>query len=201
MNRIEALYSHIDIKDKVVDVGCDQAKLSLMLEKRNQSSIASDISQKVIMKAKQSINSPLIDLRVSDGLSSIHENEADTVVLSGMGAHTIIDILSKTKLKFNKIITISNNHHDYLRTKMNDLDYKVSKEQIVKENNKYYNLIVFVPGNMNYSEKELLLGLNHVDKNMYDEYLDYLLKKYTNIQKMSNSKNETINKIIGYIKQ
>ena len=201
MNRIEALYSHIDIKDKVVDVGCDQAKLSLMLESRRQSSIASDISQKVIMKAKQSINSPLIDLRVSDGLSSIHENEADTVVLSGMGAHTIIDILSKTKLKFNKIITISNNHHDYLRTKMNDLNYKVSKEQIVKENNKYYNLIVFVPGNMNYSEKELLLGLNHVDKNMYDEYLDYLLKKYTNIQKMSNSKNETINKIIGYIKQ
>ena len=44
MNRIEALCSFIDECDKVVDVGCDQAKLGLMLAKRGQSSIASDRS-------------------------------------------------------------------------------------------------------------------------------------------------------------
>ena len=52
MNRIEAIYQLIDENDKVVDVGCDQAKLSILLAKRNQSSIASDISEKVIIKAK-----------------------------------------------------------------------------------------------------------------------------------------------------
>ena len=71
MNRIEALYSLIDINDNVVDVGCDQAKLSLMLANRNQSSIACDISENVINRAKKSIDSPLIDLRVSNGLSNI----------------------------------------------------------------------------------------------------------------------------------
>ena len=44
MNRIEALYSFINEEDMVVDVGCDQAKLGLMLAKRGQKSIASDRS-------------------------------------------------------------------------------------------------------------------------------------------------------------
>ena len=61
MNRIETIYSYIDENDKVVDVGCDQAKLSIMLSQRNQSSIAVDISEKVIEKAKQNIKSNLID--------------------------------------------------------------------------------------------------------------------------------------------
>ena len=84
MNRIEAIYSFISIDDKVVDVGCDQAKLSLMLAKRNQSSIASDVSENVINRAKNDIKSDLIDLRVSNGLSNIKEGEADTLVLAGM---------------------------------------------------------------------------------------------------------------------
>ncbi len=200
MNRIETIYSLIDIKDKVVDVGCDQAKLSLMLAKRNQSSIASDISENVINKAKRDINNPLIDLRVSNGLSNIKENEADTLVLAGMGTHTIIEILSNTNLKFNKIITISNNYHDILRNKMNDLNYIVDKEQIIKENNKYYNLILFIPGNKEYSKKELLLGLNHIDKQMYKEYLEYLLNKYLNIKRSSKDNNPKIDEMINIIK-
>ena len=51
MNRIESIYSLININDKVVDVGCDQAKLSIMLAKRGQSSIACDISEKVINRS------------------------------------------------------------------------------------------------------------------------------------------------------
>jgi tRNA (adenine22-N1)-methyltransferase len=199
LNRIEAINSLINETDKVVDVGCDQAKLSLMLEKRGMSSIASDISEKVIEKAKKDIKSPLIDLRVSDGLSNIKKGEADTLVLSGMGTYTIIDILSKTNLRFNKIITISNNYHDILRNKMNDLNYKVRCEQIVKENNKYYNLIVFDCGKANYSETEIYLGLNHIDKKMYLEYLEYLLKKYKNIKNDSKDKNIKIDKMIELI--
>ena len=139
MNRIEAIYSFIDLKDRVVDVGCDQAKLGILLAKRNQKSIASDISPKVIERASLDIRKlgldNLIDLRVSNGLQNIKEAEADTLVLSGMGTHTILEILNNTKLKFNKIITISNNYHDILRDKMNELNYKVDKELIIKENN------------------------------------------------------------------
>ena len=196
MNRIEAIYSFISESDKVVDVGCDQAKLGIMLAKRNQSSIASDISEKVIEKAKNDIKSDLIDLRVSNGLEKIKEGEADTLVLSGMGSHTILDILNNTKLRFNKIITISNNDHDLLRIKMNELNYMVDSEQIIKENNKYYNLIVFVPGNKKYNDYEINFGLNHKDKELYNEYLNYLKNKYKNIKKSSKNKNKKISSLL-----
>ncbi len=199
MNRIEAIYSFIDECDKVVDVGCDQAKLSIMLAKRNQSSIASDISEKVISKAESDIVNPLIDFRVSNGLEGINEGEADTLVLAGMGTYTILEILNNTKLRFKKIITISNNYHDILREKMINLNYKVSKEQIIKENNKYYNLILFENGKTNYNESEILIGLNHVDNNLYKEYLEFLLNKYLNIKKYSKDKNDKIDKLINII--
>ena len=199
MNRIEAIYSFINIDDKVVDVGCDQAKLSLMLAKRNQHSIACDISINVINKAKENIKSPLIDLRVSNGLENIEIGEADTLVLSGMGTYTIIEILKNTTLRFKKIITISNNYHDTLREKLNELNYIVEEELIIKENNKYYNLILFTEGNRKYSEEEILLGLNHKDKNLYNEYLKYLLEKYNDIKKNSKDKNNKIDKMISLL--
>lgn len=203
MNRIEAIYSFIDLKDRVVDVGCDQAKLGILLAKRNQKSIASDISPKVIERASLDIRKlgldNLIDLRVSNGLQNIKEKEADTLVLSGMGTHTILEILNSTKIKFNKIITISNNYHDILRDKMNELNYKVDKELIIKENNKYYNLILFTKGIKKYSQKELLLGLNQVDSELYKEYLNHLLNKYKIIKKSSKDKNIKIDEMITLI--
>ena len=203
MNRIETIYSLIDKNDKVVDVGCDQEKLGIMLAKTNIKSIASDISVNVINRAKEDINklglSEYIDLRVSNGLSNIKNGEADTLVLSGMGTHTILEILNNTNLRFKKIITISNNYHDILRTKMNDLNYKIDKEIIIKENNKYYNLIEFIEGNNNLTRKEILLGKNHEDTSLYNEYLDYLRNKYINIKKQSQDKNDKIDEMLEYI--
>ena len=203
MNRIDAIYSFIDLKDRVVDVGCDQAKLGILLAKRNQKSIASDISPKVIERASLDIRKlgldNLIDLRVSNGLQNIKEKEADTLVLSGMGTHTILEILNNTKLRFNKIITISNNYHDILRDKMNELNYKVDKELIIKENNKYYNLILFTKGIKKYTKKELLLGLNQVNNELYKEYLNHLLNKYKTIKKSSKDKNIKIDEMITLI--
>lgn len=201
MNRIEAINSFINEDDLVVDVGCDQAKLGLLLASRNIASIASDISVNVINKAKETINNPLIDLRVSDGLLNIKEGESDTLVLSGMGTYTMLDILSKTNLRFKKIITISNNNHDMLRSGMNKLNYKVDSELIIKENNKYYNLINFVEGTTDYTKKDLLLGLNHKDIEKYKEYLNYLLKKYNKIKETSKDKNNKINDVIDLINE
>ena len=203
MNRIETIYSFIDLDDRVVDVGCDQAKLGILLAGRNQKSIASDISEKVIEKASLDIKKlgldNLIDLRVSNGLSNIKDGEADTLVLSGMGTHTILEILEYTNLRFKKIITISNNYHDILRNKMNELNYKVEIEQIIIENNKYYNLILFTEGTKRYSKKELTLGLNHKDNNLYKEYLNYLLNKYKKIKESSKDKNIKIDEMISLI--
>ena len=89
-----------------------------------------------------------------------------------------------------------NNKHDVLRYKMNELNYKVDYEIIIKEKDMYYNLIVFIPGNNSYSEEELLLGTNHKDNIMYKEWKEYLLSKYREIEKSSKDKNNKINNMI-----
>ena len=204
MNRIEALCSYIENEDKVVDVGCDQAKLGIMLAGRGINSIASDVSVHVINRAKLTIEKlnleDKVKLIVSDGLACVNE-DVDTLVMAGMGTTTMLDILNNTDLKFKKIITISNNHHDILRFNLNKLGYCVYEEMVINENGKYYNLIVFKEGNYDYSEKELLLGLNHKNKELYHEYLNYLLNKYEKIKLSSKDKNDNIDKYIMLIKE
>lgn len=204
MNRIEALSSFINEDDKVIDVGCDQAKLGIMLAYRGIKSIGSDISEKVITKAQETIDkldlNSYVKLIVSDGLVDVKE-DVDTLVLAGMGSHTMLEIIYKTNIKFKKIITISNNYHDMLRRDMLKYNYCVSEELIINENNKYYNLIVFVPGTRDYTEEELLIGVNHKNKELYNEYLTFLLNKYLNIKKDSKDKNSKIDLLIEIIKK
>lgn len=199
MNRIETIVSIITSNDKVADIGCDQVEVGIMLAKKGIKSIASDISIKVIEKAKEKINAlnldSFIDLRISDGLKNIKEEEANALVIAGMGTYTILSILDTNK-RFNKIITISNNKHDVLRYKMNELNYKVDYEIIIREKDIYYNLILFIPGNKEYNEEELLLGTNHKDILMYKEWKEYLLSKYMDIEKNSKDKNNKINNMI-----
>ncbi len=44
-----------------------------------------------------------------------------------------------------------------------------------------------------------MIGLNHVDNNLYKEYLEFLLNKYLNIKKYSKDKNDKIDKLINII--
>ena len=203
MNRIETIVSCISSNDKIADIGCDQIEVGVLLAKKGIKSIASDISINVVNEARKKLEKldleEYIDLRVGNGLESIKQDDANALVLAGMGAYTIIDILSNSNKIYNKIITISNNNNDLLRDKMNDLGYKVDYEIIIKERKKYYNLIVFIPGNYNYTEKELLLGLNHKNLETFNEWKEYLLQKYKKIQNESKDKNNKINTIIKYL--
>ena len=117
MNRIDTIVSLINDNDLVADIGCDQVEVGIKLAKRGIKSIASDISDNVIKKAKEKVKTlgleDYIDLRTSNGLNKINDNEVNTLVIAGMGAYTIIDILNTNK-RFNKIITISNNHNDLI---------------------------------------------------------------------------------------
>lgn len=201
--RIKAIASYILPTDKVADIGSDQALLSIHLSKKGMPSIATDIKESIINRAKEkaaSLNlSHYIDFRVMDGIIFLTKEEADTLVLAGMGAHTIIKILEKTKFTYKKIITISNNNHFLLRKRMLDLGYKISVEEIIYEKSKYYNLIIFIPGNTKYSERDLYIGLNHQNKKLLKKYNEELLTK--NIEIYQKSKNKEIKKLIEILEK
>lgn len=202
MTRIEEIVSFIDENDFVADIGCDQVEVGVLLAKKGIKSIGSDISSKVISKAKEKVKKlgleDYITLNVSDGLNNI-DDKVDTLVLAGMGAFTISDIILKSNKRYKKIITISNTDNDYLRYKMTNFGYSISCEKIIYDKGKYYNIIVFGNGKQNYSEKELMIGVNIIKNDTYYNYHNYLLNKYKKILLNSNYRNEKVKLMIDYL--
>ena len=195
--RIEIISNYINETDKIADIGCDQALLSEVLAKRNIYSIASDIKKTIVDSAQKRIGdlnlSEYVKFIVSDGVKKI-DDSVDTVVLSGMGTYTILKILKDSNKQYKKVITISNNNHDILRTKMLELGYEIDKEEIIYEKSKFYNLILFKIGYCEYSEEEVLFGKNHQNSELFIKKIEYDLNKYKKIYKLNKSK-DTYRKI------
>lgn len=193
--RLLTILSFINEKDKIVDIGCDHAYLSMLLAKRGQASVAVDVVSSIIDKLKKQNKNPLISFYKSDGLENINDSLYDMPVLSGMGTYTILNIIKKSNKNFDKVLTCSNGKYKLLRSGMLELGFVSVKEQIVKENNKYYNIILFKKGNKKYSEKELYFGINHQDKKMLKEYNDYLKRKYEKIKNKVPKDSEVLKEI------
>lgn len=200
--RIEAINNLITDTDKVIDVGCDSAKLSNLLAKRGIHSIASDLRKNIIDNCINNTSEELkhyIDYRVGNGLEVLNEKDnINIAVLSGMGTYLILNILQNYQIP--KIITISNNNHYLLRKEMVKRGYIISKEEIIKENKKYYNLIEFVTGKKEYTEKDLYVGVNHINKDLFEEYKLYKIKKLTLLLKnVPNERKEGIQNEINML--
>lgn len=198
MTRLEVISSYIDDNEKVLDVGCDQALLSKLLSKRRIYSVASDIVPSIIENAKKNLmplEKEYITFKVGNGIT-IEENDY-TLVLSGMGTYNILKILSESKVKFNKIITISNNNHDILRKDMASLGYYVKSEEIIKDKGKYYNLIIFDTNKRKYTKEDIVVGVNHKNKELLKEKNLYLINKYKDILKSVN--NEKLKNILDIL--
>ena len=200
--RLEALASFIDEDSSCLDVGCDHGLLDIYLFKnrKNIRLVASDINKKPLEKAKDNflkyhVND--IELRLGNGLDVI-DSTIDTVIISGMGGLTICDILKKEKLANVKKIVLSPNKDFYeVRKKVMELGYSIEKEQIVKENNKYYLILSCQKKDSNYQEDELRYGtISMIKDEVYKDYLNYLIIKYTNrLDKIPNKYQKEIDEL------
>lgn len=129
---------------KIVDIGCDHGltDIYILQTKKDVSIIASDINEKALSNAITNIKKYKLENKistiVSDGLSEIDTDNIDTIIISGMGAHTIVGILQMGKSKLaniDSIIIQSNNDLDFLREKVTKLGYYIEDEALVKEKN------------------------------------------------------------------
>lgn len=182
--RLEVVANYVSDNAKLVDIGCDHGLLDIYLAKtrKNITIIASDINENALSNAISNIKKykleNIISYRISNGLDNILKEEIDTIVISGMGAHTIVGILYKNmqKLKYVKdIIVQSNNNIDFLRYKITKLGYFIKDEKLVKDAGIIYTVICFTKGRKYYSKKKLYFGpvlLNNKD--------DLFKEKYTN---------------------
>lgn len=160
--RLLAIADYIDDEDKIVDVGCDHGYLDifLALNKKNNMIIASDISPVVIKSTKNNVAKYNLETKIkvycTNGIDNIKERY-NTIVISGLGAHTILDILKKDN-KAGKLVIQSNNHWQMIRNEIVKLNYILKNEKLIYENKKLYSIMMFVKDKGKLTNQVKLVG-------------------------------------------
>ena len=194
--RLEAISSLVPVNAKLIDVGCDHALLDIYLYQKKISNkiIATDVNANALNNAKENIKKVKLDkyieTRLGNGIDPLNSSDdIDTIIMSGMGAHTIVGILKNNyqKLKnINNIIIQSNTKLFFLRKEMTKLNYKIENELIVLDNKKTYIIIKFIKGRERYNKKELYFGpvLLKNNSKLFQEYNKKELEKLKMIFKL-----------------
>ncbi|MCR5483616.1 MAG: class I SAM-dependent methyltransferase [Bacilli bacterium] len=198
-NRLKSLAKYFDKDDKVIDIGCDHALLDIYLIEEGilKNMIVSDIHEKALQQGIDNIKlhklEKRIETRLGNGLEVLNENDdIDTVLISGMGTSTIIDILDgsifplgPTK-KLKKLVIQSNNDHDILRHEIaKEAGFEITNEEFFIDNKKAYINIVFEKNKkfklINYNKKDIKYGpflKSNIDYlNYREEYVKKILDK------------------------
>ena len=182
--RLQAIADLVKENTKIVDVGCDHGLLDIYLTKeKNVKCIASDNKQSCLDNAINNIKKYNLDDKIetilSDGLEKIDVNKLDTVIISGMGTTTILEIVKNKDIKH--MIIQSNNNLYELRKEITKLGYYIENEDVVLDY-KYYVIIEFKKGYKKYSNFELKYGPILLKKDK-KEYFNYLYNKLNDIKK------------------
>lgn len=178
--RLESLVKYVDKSDRVIDIGCDHALLDIHLIKNNylDKLIVSDVHKDAlncgISNIKKECLNSKIEARLGNGLEVLNENDnIDTILISGMGTKTILEILNNPYLdRINKLILQSNRDYDILRHEVIKLGFFIDKEEVVVDNNKLYIIIVFLRGSKDITDEEIKYGTSKmINKEIYYNYL------------------------------
>ena len=193
--RLQTIANYIEDGNKIIDIGCDHAYLSiyLALNKKNIKVIASDINQNAYNIALNNVKNEklenIITLRLGNGLEVVTKDEIDTIIISGLGSMTIVGILKNGIDKLANVKTIiiqSNTDLYYLRKNITKLNYYIAKEETIKENGQYYTIIVFKKGNNHYSNDDLLFGPLSLKKDDQN-FKNMTLENYQKLKKINEN--------------
>ena len=162
--RLQSLAGLVAKEDIVADIGCDHALLDIYLIENNILSkvLVSDININALNNGINNIKKhhleAKIEAKLGPGIETL-TSDINTLIISGMGASTIIKILSHPNIKqINKLIIESNNDHFILRCYLCANGFYISHESVIYDSGQYYINIVFLRGNKKYSLKELKYG-------------------------------------------
>ena len=191
--RLKSLVKYVSKTDNIIDIGCDHALLDIYLVKNNiiEKLIVSDVHKDAlncgISNIKKEGLDSKIEARLGNGLEVLNEKDnINTILISGMGTRTILEILNNPYLnKVDKLILQSNRDYDILRREVIKLGFFIDKEEVVVDNNKLYITIVFLRGSKDITDEEIKYGTkNMIDKEIYYNYL--ITKKKEILNRVEN---------------
>lgn len=207
--RLQCIINHVSGKT-AADIGTDHAYIPIKLiqDKICEKVIASDIKEGPIEIAKQNIKKynfeNKIETRLGGGLSILNENEADTIIIAGMGGEMIELILKsdEKKAKSASMLILQPMNSQYeLRKYLINNGYIISDEDIAIENFKVYNIMIIKSGHQNKFKTDIEYHLpkylcsHKYFKNLYDKKKREFLKVITGLE---NSNEPDIKKLEKY---
>lgn len=189
---------------KIADIGTDHGYIPVYLALNGISKcvVASDIHSGSLSKAMKEISkynlNSLIDARLGDGLNVLKENEIDVAIVAGMGGILISKILDNNKdiaASIKRFILQPMCDSDYLRKYLYKNKYKIVDEDIVRENEKFYEIIVAEHGKDKLEDEIFFeIGKKLFEKN-HPLLSDFLKYKMCKLRKIANAVPESQNNI------
>ena len=137
----------------VADIGTDHGYVPIYLIKNGivPKAYAMDINEGPLKIAGKNIRleglQDKITTVLSDGMNEMTSEMAESVVIAGMGGDLITDILNRGKnIKGIKELVLSPHKRvDIVRKYLLDNNWKITDENMVIDNNKYYTILKAVP--------------------------------------------------------
>lgn len=135
---------------RLADVGCDHGYIPIYLCRTEKipSAIAMDINRGPLERAGKHIAecglSDRIETRLSDGLEQLRGDEADAVLIAGMGGCLMCRILtahSGVPESVTELILQPQSDIDRVRRCIRDIGFSITDEDMVEEDGKFYPMI------------------------------------------------------------
>lgn len=188
--RLNLIASFIKEGSAVCDVGTDHGYLPafLYLSGKCKSVTATDINQKPLETARKNLErlgADGVKLILCDGLSKVGRNDADTVVIAGMGGEVISGIIDCAEFLRDNSVTLvlqPTTSAENLRIYLSENGFCVKKERAVCENGKIYSVMVvrFCDTPYMLDNASRLIGLLKADSGESRKYIE---KQYRIITK------------------
>ncbi len=174
--RLKLLADKVQKCDIAADIGTDHAYIPIYLIQQGvcKKAIASDVKIGPVKVADKNINlynlKNQIETRLGSGLDTIAENEADTIIIAGMGGTLLTELLKTNEQKASKasslILQPMNDLH-VVRKWLFDHKFDIYDEELAAEGEKIYCVISakFDGIDKRYEEFQLHIGEKLVNKN------------------------------------
>ncbi len=192
--RLNAVLQELDYVDTFADIGTDHGKLVVgaVLCNRAKKAYAIDISEKCLKKAKELAFEKGVEEKITfyigDGFAPL-SNRVNIAVAAGMGGLEIIKILQNEKsCLVDKFILVPHQDGYLLRKYLKENNFYIEKDYVVFDG-KFYDIIVAVRGENNYSYNELFLGKNFPISEFYQARNKHRKDRILNIMESHSKSN------------
>jgi len=211
--RLLKIASLVPFGSTLADVGTDHGYIPIYLfeNKIINHAIAMDVNPMPLKRAMDNITlkgfKSMCEFRLSDGLDKLKKDEADTIVIAGMGGLLIREILRRGRdvlSKNTRLILQPMIAPVELRQFLYENGFNIDNEYVVCEENKFYNIICACQGTSSPTKEDIYIGKNLKSNSpdVFDDYIEYKTKVFSGIiEGIQKSKNPNKDELLKYKEQ